>query len=356
MKLFEAIGNLHIHTPYSDGMLYHADVADAALRAGLDFLIFTDHNVLVKGVEGWHERDGKRVLVLTGEEVHDQARQPPRNHLLVYGAGREVAPLAADPQALIDGVREAGGLAFLAHPFDPPIPIVADESEYSWVSWEVEGYHGIELWNYMSSFKALLTSRLQAIRYAYFPDGGMDGPLPENLRKWDELLAAGRKVTAIGGADAHGRSYRMWGLERVVFPYEFLFRAVNTHILSEHPLTGDFESDREKVLRALRRGHAFVGYDLPAPTRGFRFSGQGNRGPGTMGDTFPARDGVTLQISAPRRATLRLIRNGAEIGRWENREHALHIATEPGAYRAEAHLPYKGKLRGWIYSNPIYVR
>jgi hypothetical protein len=29
---------------------------------------------------------------------------------------------------------------------------------------------------------------------------------------------------------------------------------------------------------------------------------------------------------------------------------------EAGVFRAEAHLLFKGRLRGWIYSNPIYVR
>jgi len=354
-QYFEAVGNLHVHTPYSDGTLYHRDVADAALRAGLDFLVFTDHNVLVKGVEGWHERDGKRVLILTGEEIHDQTRQPQKNHLLVYGAERELASLAADPQALIDGANQAGGMAFLAHPFDPPVPFTGD-SDLSWVSWEVEGYQGIELWNFMTSFKALLTSRLAAIRHAYNPDLAMDGPPPQTLQKWDELLAAGKKVTAIGNADAHGRTYRMGWLERVIFPYDFLFRAVNTHILMDSPFTGDPQADKEKVLSALRMGHAFVGCGLPAPARGFRFSGQGSKGAGLMGDTFPVRNGVTLQISAPRRATLRMVRNGQEIGLWENRESALHTAAQPGAYRAEAHLMYKNRLRGWIYSNPIYVR
>ena len=33
-----------------------------------------------------------------------------------------------------------------------------------------------------------------------------------------------------------------------------------------------------------------------------------------------------------------------------------HITTEAGVYRVEVYRRYLGKRRGWIYSNPIYVR
>jgi hypothetical protein len=33
-----------------------------------------------------------------------------------------------------------------------------------------------------------------------------------------------------------------------------------------------------------------------------------------------------------------------------------HITAEPGVYRIEAYRRYLSKRRGWIYSNPIYVR
>jgi hypothetical protein len=29
--------------------------------------------------------------------------------------------------------------------------------------------------------------------------------------------------------------------------------------------------------------------------------------------------------------------------------------TEPGIYRVEATIHYLGRMRGWIYSNPIYI-
>jgi hypothetical protein len=42
-----------------------------------------------------------RVLLLVGQEVHDQARNPQKNHLLVFNANRDVATFAPDPQRLV---------------------------------------------------------------------------------------------------------------------------------------------------------------------------------------------------------------------------------------------------------------
>ncbi len=126
-------------------------------------------------------------------------------------------------------------------------------------------------------------------------------------------------------------------------------------MITEDPLSGDVEIDRQTLFSAIRRGHCFVGYDLPAPTNGFRFSGIGDEAQGIMGDRLRAGFGITLQVKLPRRADLRLIRNGVTVEKWENCEAAIHVATEPGAYRVEASIYYKGRMRGWIFSNPIYI-
>ena len=106
--MHEIIVNLHMHTRYSDGGGSHQDIAEAALKCGLDAVIVTDHNVLVSGFEGYI-KDGKRkVLMLIGQEIHDQDRDPQKNHLLVFGAEKELATFADDPQMLINAVREIG--------------------------------------------------------------------------------------------------------------------------------------------------------------------------------------------------------------------------------------------------------
>ncbi len=357
MPSYEYAANLHMHTPYSDGEWYHAQIAEAAVRAGLDMICVTDHNVWVKGPERYYAQDGKRVLLLVGEEIHDQTRDPQKNHLLVFGADQELAPYAAKPQRLLDAAGKAGALTFLAHPVDPPAPLF-HEPDLSWVTWNLTGFTGLELWNYMTTFKGLLSSKAAAVRYAFNPELGITGPFPETLAKWDELTATGRRVVAIGNADAHGTTYSMSGLSRVIFPYEFLFRAVNTHILTETPLTGEAQRDKALLLEALRRGRGFVGYDEAGSTKGFRFTANFRGGSALMGDEIRNESGVTLQLAAPARCTLRLLRDGQEVAHWDGHTHATHIvpARQAGVFRVEAYIEYKNAPRGWIFSNPIYIR
>lgn len=350
----EYVGNLHSHSVYSDGNLTHSEIAASAWRAGLDFVAVTDHNVYVSEMDGYRFFGDGRVLLVTGEEIHDQTRDPQKSHLLVYEAKAELAPLAADPQTLVDAVDAAGGLAFLAHIIDPESSTFG-EADLSWEDWEVGGYTGIELWNFMSEFKGLLTSVPRALYYAYLPKRVARGPFPDAIARWDGLLAAGKRVVAIGGGDVHGFRARYGPFRRVLFPYEFVFRAVNTHVLTSEPLTGDLGLDRRRIFHGIRRGNCFIGYDLPASTRGFRFSALGEHGHALMGDDIPLDIGVTLQIHLPMRTDFQLIRDGEQIRAWEEKQTAVFVVTEPGAYRVQADIFYQGAKRSWIFSNPIYV-
>ncbi len=353
--MHEIVLNVHMHTRYSDGSGTHKDIAQAAMKAGLDAVIVTDHNVLVGGVEGYYRSGTTRVLLLVGEEIHDQARDPQKNHLLVFGANRELAMLADNPQHLLDAVREAGGLSFLAHPHDPAAPAF-DQTDITWEAWDVQGYTGLELWNGFSEFKVYLTNKPRGIFYAYFPHLIGRGPSPMTLLKWDELLLDGKRVVAIGGSDAHALRLRLGPLARVVFPYEFHFKTVNTHLLLPQPLTGDAVVDRKAVYEALAAGRCFVGYDLPASTRGFRFTAQGREKRVTMGEEISVEGGVTLQARFPALVECRLLKDGAIVKTWRRQQACTHIVTEPGVYRVEAYRRYLGRRVGWIFSNPIYVR
>lgn len=356
-EYIEIIVNLHMHTPYSDGHGSHKHIAQAALKVGLDAIIVTDHNVWVNGPEGYHQDGKKRLLMLVGEEVHDQGRDPQKNHMLVIGAERELAPLAYDPQKLVNGVNEAGGMAFLAHPTDPENKVIK-EDDLSWVSWEVQGFTGIELWNSLSELKIRIKNYLQAIFYVFNPRHVAVGPPPQTVTIWDDLHKSGKKIVAVGGSDAHALPARLGPISRRVFPYEFHFQCINTHLLIPEPLNGVLDHDKSLIYTALRAGHAFVAYDLPAPTRGFRFSAHAREASVSMGDEVVVREGqgVTLQIHLPQVAECILLKDGKPVRTWENRETITYNTTEPGVFRVEVYLEYLRKRRAWIFSNPIYVR
>ena len=353
--MYEIVVNLHMHTQYSDGSGTHKDIAQAAIQTGLDAVIVTDHNVLVQGMEGYYRFARSRVLLLVGQEVHDQDRDPQKNHLLIFNANRDLASLADDPQTLINGVREAGGICFIAHPSDPEAPAFK-ETDISWEAWDVQNFTGIELWNGLSELKTVIPTKIHGAFYALFPKFIGRHPIPETIQRWDDLLSRGTRFVAIGGSDAHALHMHMGPLHRVIFPYEFHFKTVNTHIFIPEPLTGEVQIDKKMIYDALTAGHCFVAYDLPASTRGFTFKAKGLEHSAIMGDEIPVKGGVTLHAHIPTPAEIHLIKDGKRIGLWKNSYTCTHTATEPGVYRVEVYRKYLGKKRGWIYSNPIYVR
>jgi hypothetical protein len=355
MPTCEYVGNLHVHTPYSDGAAYHADAAKAALLIGLDFLVFTDHNIWIDGIEGYFGDDQQGyVLLLCGEEVHDRTRNPQCNHVLVYGANQEIATHAYNLSMLIQAVKQAGGMSFIAHPDDHAIHWIG-EPAIPWLDRSVEGFTGLEIWNYMSRFKDHIQTRKEVIRNVFRPEEVMVNPSPLTLALWDQLLGMGRRVVGIGGADAHGTTFSLGPFSHTVFPYDFLFNCVNTHILTKSPLIGEVERDRSLLFEALRAGRAFIGYDIPGSTRGFRFTAQGQNAAAIMGEDIRLGHGVTLQAFAPTRAHIKIIRHGEVVAEDHRTENLTHVVREPGAYRAEVWRDYRGLERAWILSNPIYV-
>ena len=353
--MHEIVLNLHMHSRYSDGSATHDQIAAAALKAGLDAVIVTDHNVWVDGPEEYYRKNGRKLLLLVGEEVHDQARNPQKNHLLVFGARRELATYAYDPQKLLDQVNQAGGLAFIAHPVDPAAPAIG-ETDITWVDWDARGFHGLEVWNWFSEFKGHIKSKLHAIYYAFNPALSGFGPDPAALHKWDELLAQGRKLVAIAGSDAHALPARLGPIRRTVFPYEEHFRMVNMHLLLPRPLGDDVALDAALIYETLRQGHCFIGYDLPVSTRGFRLTIHAKEKIGGMGDEFSTQGGVTMQIKLPLRTECTIFKDGQPVKTFRDRDLYTYNTTEPGIYRVEAYLHYRGKRRGWIYTNPVYLR
>lgn len=345
MPYFEYAGNMHAHTLYSDGTWAHRGVAEAAALAGLDYVITTDHNVWVDGVEGYYGQ----VLLLVGEEVHDCRRWPQANHLLAYGAERELSPEAGDPQRLLDVVHEAGGLSFLAHPVEFASR-VANEKALGWADWNVSGYTGIEIWNYMSEFKARIPTWLHAAYYAYAPLGALRGPFPQTLQLWDRLLAGGRPVVGIGGADAHGTTYSLGPVRRVIFPYAYLFRAVNTHVLTGQRLTGQAAPDKAILFEALQAGRCWVGCDVLDSTRGFTFTARSGAAGATMGQALKRHGAVVFDVQTPQPGRIRLMMAGRPVAQASGRQLKFTTA-DAGAYRVEVYR--RGK--GWIFSNPIYV-
>jgi hypothetical protein len=136
------------------------------------------------------------------------------------------------------------------------------------------------------------------------------------LHSLDDLLSSGERVVAVGVSDGHSHLMHLGQLKRTIFPYEFHFSAITNHGFAPHPPGTDAASDITMILESLRQGNCFVDYDLPAPTRGFRFIACGLESTAQMGDDLNDKRGVTFQIRLPMVTECVLLKDGKPVRTW----------------------------------------
>lgn len=351
MKLFEYVGHLHIHSTYSDGRGTVPRIAAAARQAGLDFIAITDHNTLAAREEGWEGlHDG--VLVIVGTEINHK-----KNHFLAFDVKTPISPDDQNPQNVIAAVEAQGGFGYMAHPVEKANPAFLDGCCYPWDSWEVNGHSGLEIWNFSSLWRSSYR-KLWQVLFWYFADPyrAVRFPEPEVLALWDRLSRS-RPLFAYVGSDAHALTVGRGPFKLTFFPYSFLFKTFNVHVLLPTALDNDYSAARTQVLGALRRGQFFCCSDYLQVGRGFRFSAFNEQaGEVGMGGSIPHTPGTVLRVVSPSpRSLIRIIKNGRLA--YQNRKKTLVFKVlKPGAFRVEI---YRRTLLGtdlpWIYGNPIYV-
>jgi hypothetical protein len=350
-NLHDLAGVLHVHSTYSDGTGTVPEIAAAARANGLDFLLLTDHDTLAAkehGEEGWH--DG--VLVLVGEEVSPHRE----NHYLAFGIERPIDHAGLSPQQIVNRVDEAGGFGFLSHPFSKGSERFRRAGRgMPWQDLECNGYTGLELWSFVTDSAERVNSIPELLRFIAAPGRFLDDPPRRNLQLWDEICRR-RRCVALGGIDAHQVGIRVRNRVPLrLMAYKRSFRYLRTHVLSDTPLNGDLDHDREAVFAALRAGRAYIAVDSIAPARGFRFSAEASEGRrAEMGDEADAGEWV-LRVETPQTARLELLRDG-EVVAEASGDVLEHWTETPGVYRVEAYLRAHGRERTWVLSNPIYLR
>jgi len=351
----EIIANIHIHTSYSDGSKSHAEIAEDAIKSGVDVLFFTDHNVYIEKIGGYFSNSNGRVLMVMGEEIHDQNAFPQKNHLLALGVGESLSKLANNRQALIDKIQSMGGLSFIAHPCDPALPAF-NETDISWEDWTVNGFTGIELWNGFSELKVRVKKKSSAYFYALFPIFLPVSPPARTLLVWDNLLNKGSKIVAICGSDAHAMQYSVGPLKRLVFPYKYHFKTINNHLLLKEQLTGEAQKDSKSILDALRKGNSFIANDLIKSSKGFRFYLCSKNSKILMGESYRFQKNLRLQVILPHTADCIIFKNGSHYHQVIGKNNIEIEVSSPGIYRVECYKWFLGRKRGWVFSNPIYIK
>ena len=337
-KKYNYSGVAHIHTIHSDGTGDIKQIVKSAKRAGLDFIIITDHNNM-DAEEGYI--DG--ILVIKGEEISPGKQ----NHYLAFGTNEII--LDTDPKIFVKKVRELGGFGFIAHP---------DESDnrkncHRPIKWLEEDIipDGVEIWNWFSQWADNYNdSNIFTLAYAYLVRNALvTKPYEKTLKRWDDLNNNTDKIVpAIGGQDAHALKYLKF-LPLKIFPYNCMLKKITNFVHLSEPLSKDFNKAKLQVLTAVYEGNNII-----VNRRICKYPPEiiikNNNSIAYSGEVINLDDETFLKIDLPTIADIKIVRNGEEYHKLNAKNYKMKL-VESGKYRVEGII----KNKGYFYTNPISV-
>jgi hypothetical protein len=346
-------GAYHVHSTRSDGHGDRAAIAADAARAGVKFVIITDHGDGTRPPDPPAYING--VLVLDGVEISTDD-----GHYVAIDMPRAPYPLGGSGESVIEDVRRLGGFGLAAHP-DSPKPALR------WTSTAVPD--GVEWLNLDSEWRDEGRLRLLRTGAAYFirpaPALTMILSRPATLdARWPALLAS-RPAIALAAADAHGgvgrrnedASRNLAG--SIGIPsYEASFRAFSNRVILPAPLSGDAATDAKAIYRAIRGGSVFSSIDAQAAPALLDFSVEAGYFRGGMGTVIGEDADATLTARAlvPEGSEISIVRNGRTMTSSRSGDVRHVVTGGKGAYRVEIVAPgaHGTPPVPWLISNAIY--
>jgi hypothetical protein len=358
-------GVVHVHTNRSDGLSGPDEIAAAAAKAGLKFLVFTDHGDATRAPDRPQYRSG--VLCLDGVEISTNG-----GHYVAIDMPASPYPLAGEARDVVEDVRRLGGFGIAAHP-DSPKP------QLRWTEWSAP-IDGIELLNPDTGWRLWAQQansgpnqwyarrRLAAalIDYPFRPVAVMTSLIrqTEALSNWNALTRR-RRVVAMAGLDAHAKLAPRSadpGDSRYALPlpgYESSFKVLSIHVRLDRPLSGDAAADARVLMRAIRAGHLYTAVDGAATPAVFEFTASNEHGTVNEGDELGVGGPVTLRVrsNAPPAFTT-IVYDDVDVLSADHHESDFTVVApaKPGVYSVEIRATGLPTEVSWIRSNPIFVR
>ena len=348
-------GAFHIHSNRSDGSGSVDAIAAAAARAGLQFIILTDHGDGTRSPDAPAYRNG--VLTIDGVELNTTG-----GHYAAIGLPAAPYPIAGTPEDVIEDVHRLGGFGVAAPPGSP-------RPSLAWQDWAAP-IDGLEWINADSEWRDEPRIPIARGLLTYLLRGPQSMATlldrPEGvMRRWDALTAT-RQIVGLAGADAHARlgfSQRTdpdGAAFHVRLPgYEASFRTFSNHVALDGPLSGEAGADAGRLIDAIRRGRVYSVIDALATPGSLAFSATSGDQTAQFGESITIGGDVLLHASAsaPPGTTLVLLRDGQRVHEVTGGPLETNGGKDPGVYRIEAYTanPPGGPPVPWIVSNPIYA-
>jgi len=245
-------GAYHVHSTRSDGSGSLDEIAAAAARAGLHFVVFTDHGDATR-LEAPVYRSG--VLCLDAPELSTQ-----NGHLVALNLQRPSAyPLAGEARDVVEDIHRLGGWAVAAHPESP-----RPELRWRAPGVRLDGFEWLNVdseWRAHSAWRLLGAGLRTFIRAPETIASLFESPVPARLN----AVADGQQMFSLAALDAHARfgsdsNGASRGAALHLPSYSSLFRTVAQAVPIERRLSGDAVADSRLILDAIhdRRSYAIV--------------------------------------------------------------------------------------------------
>lgn len=343
-------GAIHIHTKLSDGTGNLKTVIKAAKKAGLDWIIITDHNYYDTD-EGIF--DG--LYVIKGEEISPKEH----NHYLAFNINEKILP-NDNPQIYVDEVRKQGGFGFAAHPdegnyVDDNGALHPRKNSHHCINWTDKNIKpdGVEIWNWFSNWADNFDDKnLYNLAYSYIHKHRIvTNPARNTLDWWDKLNnEAVNIIPAIGGVDAHALKRYRYLIPVTIFPYETCFNTITNFINLPQVLSKDYTEAKEQILNAIKCGHnTIINRHIYSKLPNIYITN--SKGKYYCGEDIELDDNSYLHFEANETFNICLIYNGKKLKEYTNNSF-IHQISKSGKYRLE--VSYKDK--GFLYTNPFNVK
>lgn len=357
-------GAINVQTSLSHGFLTPAEAIRAAQETKLDFLIFNELNRFIPGgtSEGWQ----RQTLVINGGkysylESRILSLNPDRLKA-VEGLGQAQTVIAdllsrvGDRQTSSTSAKDSLILGQVSH----------DGTE--WTGNYPPGLTGLEVLNIRQAIArmwrdARLSLIWSILIYPFNPDLSLVrlfADLDTSFENWDRLSRE-RRIFGILGTDA-GLPTSVLGITVRSPGYETLFGLASNHVLLRSELTGDYESDRGKILAALVAGQTYFAFDALGQTKGFAAWYEDSGGIRSLGSRVKTEDGSKLIVRLPKKPNVPfetvILRDGVSIMTSNSTETEFRI-LQAGVYRVVVRVFVSpslfdgGRWIPWIITNPV---
>lgn len=356
-------GVTHVHSTYSDGGGTIEEIAESANKAGLDFVIITDHN------DSRSRKEQKEKIYGNTDVFIEMEASSTPGHTIIFFSETPYVNLndlaitfKSDDRLFLKEV-DPDFFSIVAHPSNLKMP---------WKGKEEYIQDGLEVFNLDSMWQRNVVDSIPhfmvtAFFYALNPYVGYSRVLDTygpDFNLWDRLNQKKWGHFATFGHDTHSL-VKLSDSFKFRWPsYLNNFRVASNVVLLKEPAKADFISRKKQIYHSIREGRLVVNFQLYYPFHNI-WKIECPKNTYYSGDHVKeshCKHVFELPADFPYTADILLNKNGRKMAEWSNVKKVEQEVSGKGFYRAEIWISLKTRFAigldrkvPYQFYNPIYV-